>query len=232
MVAVKQINRNIIDLSESPKFLAHYVKANTYAKYIIDNEINRGFWYDSILASIPNDAVVVDAGANVGLFTAYMNVGNRKFFCIEPTQIHVEIAKEVFEKMNCNAEIFEGVISNTNGHACLFEEQSNSTMNRINFSGSDNRVDSLTLKSFFEKYSLEKVDLLKLDVESAEQQIILEDPTVDEPLKKCKVVFIEVHPQDGFGNKVDVDGIIDKMKSLGFTHKAGMKEFSHYFIQP
>lgn len=228
MITLKRIDKSPVDLSISPKFVAHYNKANSYSNYIIENEINAGQWYDDLLADLPEDAVIVDAGANVGLFSIYLNNGKRKFYCIEPTPVHVDIAKEVFEKMNCNAEIFEGVIFNKDGEVNLFQEASNSTMNRVGKKGTG--VPSLTLKSFFKKYKLEKVDLLKLDVESAEQQIIMEDETVGEALQKCKVVFIEVHPQDGFGGIVDVEGIINKMKSLGFTHKEGKREMSHYFI--
>lgn len=228
MITLKRIDKSPVDLSASPKFVAHYNKANSYSNYIIENEINAGQWYDDLLADLPEDAVIVDAGANVGLFSIYLNNGKRKFYCIEPTPVHVDIAKEVFEKMNCNAEIFEGVIFNKDGEVNLFQEASNSTMNRVGKKGTG--VPSLTLKSFFKKYKLEKVDLLKLDVESAEQQIIMEDETVGEALQKCKVVFIEVHPQDGFGGIVDVEGIINKMKSLGFTHKEGKREMSHYFI--
>ena len=173
--------------------------------------------------------MIVDAGANVGLFSAYLNNGKRKFYCIEPTPAHVEIAKELFEKINCNAIIFEGVLFNKNGEVNLFEEKTNSTMNRVG--GTGKGVPALTLKTFLEKYNLSNVDLLKLDVESAEQQIIMEDETVGDALQKCKLVFIEVHPQDGFGNHVDVDGIINKMKSFGFTHKEGKREMSHYFFK-
>lgn len=229
MILLKAITGKVADLSISDKFKAHYSKPNTYAKYIIENEINPGEWYDYLLENLPENAVIVDAGANVGLFSIYLNGKGRKFYCIEPTAVHVEIAQDVFEKLNCDATIFEGVIFNKDGHVNLFEENSNSTMNRVGEKGS--LVQSMTLKTFFETNRLEKVDLLKLDVESAEQQIILEDPTVDEPLQKCNLVFIEVHPQDGFGNKVDVLGIITKMKSLGFTHKRGQKPMSHYFFK-
>ncbi len=229
LIAMKQADGKILDLSGSEKFKAHYLKGNTYAKYIIDNEINDGQWYDSLFDDLPEDAVVVDVGANVGLFAAYLNNGKRKFYCVEPTTSHIQIAAELFQKINCDASIWGGVIYNKNGTVNLFEEASNSTMNRVSAKGRS--VPSMTLKSFFDAYKLDKVDLLKLDIESAEQQVILEDPTVDEPLRKCSMVFIEVHPQDGFGNKVNVDGIIDKLKSLGFVHKEGGKPMAHYFFK-
>lgn len=229
MIALKKVNGEIIDMSVSDKFREHYLKSNTYAKYIIDNEINTGEWYDSLFDTLSQDAVIVDAGANVGMFTAYMNLGKRKFFCIEPTVSHGVIATELFSKLEIDATIFNGVIFNKDGFVNLFEESSNSTMNRIGSKGT--LVKSLTLKSFLDEYNIDKVDLLKLDVESAEHQIIMEDATIGDALAKCKMVMIEVHPQDGFGNKVDVEGIINKMKSFGFVHKEGKKSLSHYFYQ-
>lgn len=230
MIALKQVNGNIIDLSVSEKFKAHYLKGNTYAKFIIDNEINTGSWYDSLFDQLPEEAVIVDAGANVGLFAAYMATGKRKFYCIEPTLSHVEILVDVTDKLEIPVEIFNGVIFNKDGYVNLFEESSNSTMNRVSTDGT--LVKSFTLKTLLQNWKLESVDLLKLDVESAEQQIILEDHTIGEALSKCKMVLIEVHPQDGFGNAVDVKGIIAKMKSLGFVHKEGAKSLAHYFYMP
>ncbi len=233
MIAIKRADGVIIDLSPSEKFKAHYNKSNTYAKYIIENEINPGIWHDSLLDTIHKDAVIVDCGANVGLFTAYMSNGNgRKFYCVEPTHSHCEVAVELFEKLKINYHIFEGVVSNLDGDVTLFEEASNSTMNRIGINKNGGSiVRSLTLKTLFENWKLEHVNLLKLDIESAEQQVIMEDETVGEALKKCSIVLIEVHPQDGFGNKVDVEGIINKMKSFGFIHKEGAKGLAHYFYQ-
>lgn len=233
MIPFKRADRSLIDLSVSEKFKQHYSKGQTYAKYIIENEVNPGLWFDSLLDTIAPEGVIVDAGANVGMFTAYLSTakGKRKFYCIEPTGSHVEVLRDLTEKLDIPCEIFEGVVWKENGYVCLFEEKSNSTMNRVNASGSTNEVDALTLKSLFEKWNLQHVDLLKLDIESAEQQVIMEDATVGDALKKCNVVLIEVHPQDGFGNKVDVEGIINKMKSFGFIHKEGSKGLAHYFYQ-
>ena len=103
----------------------------------------------------------------------------------------------------------------------------NTTCSKVSNNGKIN-VKSKTLLEYFNNLNIGKVDLLKLDCEGSEQQIILEDPTIDDVLKKCKVVFIEVHTQP-WGN-TDEQGIINKMKSLDFTHKSGKRNLSHYFI--
>lgn len=235
MIPFKRADKSLIDLAVSEKFKQHYSKGETYAKYIIENEVNPGLWYDSIFEKIPNNAVIVDAGANVGLFAAYLSTGKgtRKFYCIEPTASHVEILQDLTSKLEIPCEIFEGVVWNQDCLVSLFEEKSNSTMNRVDVNSKvpENLTKALTLKSLLKRWNLECVDLLKLDIESAEQQVIMEDETVGDALKVCKNVLIEVHPQDGFGNKVDVEGIINKMKSLGFVHKEGAKGLAHYFYQ-
>lgn len=229
MIKLKTIDGSIIDLSGSEKFVEHYNNPNSFAKYIIDNEINTGLWYDDCLKNLPENAVIVDIGANVGLFSLYLtdnSVGNfqkRSYFLVEPIKEHCSILHNLFR--NASYEVFEGVISNKDGYEFFDKTEENTTCSKVSENGKE-EVKSKTLFSYMK--GLEKVDLLKLDCEGSEQQIILEDPTVDEALKKCKVVFIEVHTPP-WGN-TDEQGIINKMKSLGFTHKQGKRNLSHYFI--
>ena len=227
MIELKQINGNIIDLSKSEKFVEHYNKPNSFAKYIIENEINNGLWYDDCLKELPEYSTIVDIGANVGLFSLYLGNIHRKYFMVEPLKNHIDVCLDVFTSLNYYGEIFEGVISNTNNDIQFDEVLDNTTCSKVSNNGKIN-VKSKTLLEYFNNLNIDKVDLLKLDCEGSEQQIILEDPTIDDVLKKCKVVFIEVHTQP-WGN-TDEQGIINKMKSLDFTHKSGKRNLSHYFI--
>lgn len=226
MIPLQQVTKNIIDLSESEAFVAHYNKKDSWAKYILDKEINNGKWYDELLSQIPDDGVIIDAGANVGLFTLYLSGKNRKFYCIEPTHYHIRVMVELFEKFHIDATIYKGVLYKEDGEVGLFEEKGNSTMNRI---GNGSRVNAVTLKTFLANNKLEKVDFLKLDIEGGEWAVIMEDPTIEEPLKKCSVVFIETHSGWWGGGKES--DLIAKMKSFGFKHKAGKREMSHYFVR-
>ena len=228
MIPLKKIDGNVIDLSVSPLFMQHYANKNSFAQYILDKEINNGVWYDEILAKLPEDAVIVDAGSNVGLFSLYLNKKGRKLFCIEPSSSHISVAQELFKKLGCEATIWEGVLYNIDGEVRLYADAGNSTMNRVSESGW--LVKARTLKSFFDICRLKSVDLLKLDVEGSEWKIIMEDETIGDALNKCKVVFIETHP-GFFGNGDNEQPMIDKIMSLGFSHTKGTRDCSHYFIK-
>jgi FkbM family methyltransferase len=231
MIELKQIDGTVIDLSISPKFVEHYNKPSAYAKYILDNEINNGQWDDDLLLNLPDDAVIFDIGMNVGLFSLYLPAKQRKFYCVEPCEAHIEVAKELFSIFGYKAEIWKGVISNKVGPVKFFEEPQNTTSNRIGNDG-NKWVQSETLKNIFKTHGLEKIDLLKIDAEGSEREIILYDPTVQEALTKCKIVFVETHTGDGtvYMTVEERDQLIDKIKSFGFTYKLGNRHDSHYFI--
>src|ERR1035437_8676031 len=174
MINLTQVNGEVIDLSISPKFVDHYNKEGAFAKFILDNELNPGAWYDDILAQLPDDATIVDVGMNVGLFTLYLPAKQRKFYCVEPCEAHIEVAEELFSKFGYNAQIVKGVISNKCAPVRFFEEPQNTTSNRI---GQDGKkvVQSNTLFNFFKIPELAKVDLLKVDAEGSERDIFLYD---------------------------------------------------------
>jgi FkbM family methyltransferase len=232
MIPFKQLDGTEIDLSVSKLFEEHYNKPTSFTKYIIDNEINKGLWDPEILRDIlKKDAIVIDAGANVGLFSLYVLPYIRKIYLIEPTKSFSPIQSDVLlhftsvEKIalcwnvltgSTIGQIGEGVWSDTK--YCLFQENTtNSTENKISNTGY--RVPCTDLRKFINNRSeYDEIDLLKLDIEGAEQQVILEDSTVGEALKKCKNVYIELH------QGIDPPSIDKKFLSEGFK-KIEVKEF-------
>lgn len=224
MIPLKQINGNTIDLSRSSVFCNHYAKPNTFAKHIIETEINTGLWYDDILFDLKEDSVIVDAGANVGLWTLYMLPKIKQVICLEPTNSHIAVLLDVVNVFKIPAIVLDVALANHNGYCGFESNQFNSTMNKI---GEGNNKQCSTLKKLLEYAGT--IDLLKLDIEGAEQQVILEDETISEGLANCKVVYIETHPKP-YGDTDEV-GIIYKMKSLGFTHKKANRDLAHYFIR-
>jgi FkbM family methyltransferase len=225
MIEMKQIDGNSIDLSNSVAFVEHYNKPNSFAKQIIEKEINAGLWYDDILFNLPNDSVIIDAGANVGLFSLYMLPRIKKVYCIEPS--HVKTLYSILLKLANSFYISESALFNYDGWCSLFSNEINSTMNNVVSKKGDTLCH--TLKTFTNENKIESVNLLKLDIEGGEQQVIMEDETIGEALSICKNVFIEVHPIP-YGN-ADEQGIINKMISFGFNHKKGARELSHYFTR-
>lgn len=224
MIPLIQIDGNVIDLSICPEFVKHYENTSSFAKHILEYEINTGLWYDDILFNLQHNSIIIDAGANVGLWSLYISPRAQKIYCIEPTNSHIFVLINLIKKFNLPIIVFDAAISNKNGYCGIETNKFNSTMNKIGDGGN---------KQCFKLANILKqtgnVDLLKLDIESAEHEVILEDETIGEALSKCKIVYIETHPEP-YGH-ADEKAIIQKMISLGFTHKRGAREMSHYFIQ-
>lgn len=229
MIELKQYNGNVIDLSQSAKFAYHYHKPGAYAKYILENEINNGMWADEILGTIADDAVIIDAGMNVGLFSLYLEAKNRTFYGVEPCAQHILVANDLLAKFGHAFCIYEGVLFNKDGMVTLCEAPENTTSNRVG-EGGGLKVESRRLKTFLEERNIEEVGLLKLDVEGSEKQIILEDPSIGEALAKCKIVFIETHVAPGYMTIEERDAMLEKIQGFGFTVLEARRAGSYYFI--
>ncbi len=227
MINFKQITNNYIDLSCSDKFLNHYNKNNSFSNYIIDKEINADMYNEEIFNSLfINNPTVIDAGANVGLFTLYVLPKSKKIFCIEPTPSHFEVLKDLvgnFDKEN-KVSFHNIALSNKDGE-CYFEEiERNTTENKITNRKTNLKLTCSSLFSFFKENNIESIDILKLDIEGGENEIIFNDPLIENVFKKCKNIYIECHPP------VDENAMINKICAIGFIHKNGNRSNSHYFL--
>jgi FkbM family methyltransferase len=226
-ISMNQIDGNSIDLSVSEKFVKHYEEPNSFAKFIIDNEVNKGLWYDDVLFHLPGKSVVIDAGANVGLFSLYMLPRIGKVYCIEPSKAHCDTLADLFNKLAVSATIFNGALYNRNGPVNFEVKAENTTTNQVVAKQTGVEIQAKTLSRFIDDHKIPRLDLLKIDIEGGEQQVLMEDPTANEALKLCRVVFVETHtPPWGMA---DEKGIINKMKSLGFDVKMGGRTQQFYF---
>lgn len=225
---LKQIDGAEIDLSQYPRFVEHYAKPNSFAKEILE-ECNSGQWYHECLEGLPNDSIIIDAGANVGLWGTWIAPKAKRVYGIEPSYSHFTILQEISAATNFIILGCPCALWNKNGNFDIEQTEENTTENHITEKAG--QVHCETLAEFMACESAkhwDEIHLLKLDIEGAEQQVILEDPTSGEALKRCGIVYVEVHPPP-YGN-ADEQGIIEKMKSLGFTHHAGRRGLAHFFV--
>lgn len=147
--------------------------------------------YDLKMAEAPG--VVVDGGANIGLFTVKMKscFPEAKVICVEPdpdnfrlaqknlapyTDVHFEnsglwnrdIRLKVYDKYDCGK------------WGMVVEEDE-----------ADGTIDAISMNRLLKKYSLDRIDILKLDIESSEK--ILFSEGYEDWLPKVKMIIIELH---------------------------------------
>ncbi|HEX8315603.1 MAG TPA: FkbM family methyltransferase [Flavisolibacter sp.] len=147
--------------------------------------------YDIEFGDAPR--VVIDGGANIGLFTVLIK--NRfpaaKVICIEPD-------KENFQQLQKNVSNYENVHCENSGlwhrearlkvwdkfdigkWAMVVEE------NDYNWN-----VNAVSIPALMKKHDIEFIDVLKLDIESSEKELFSQN---FEPwLSKTKMIIIELH---------------------------------------
>lgn len=155
---------------------------------IVDSVSNRIYkkntFYDlekleSTLQYMNKDSVVVDCGANIGNHTVFWSKYVKKVYAIEPLPMNFEILKRNVEANNCNAEIFNNLLSHKKeSFICKSNKKSLAATRFIKNKKGD--FYSVTLDSIIN----EKVDFIKIDVEGAELKV----------LKGAKRILSEDHP--------------------------------------
>jgi len=137
--------------------------------------------------------VIVDAGANIGLFT--VSIKNQfpeaKVICLEPHPGNFQTLKQnvsLYEDVFCencglwNKETLLKVYDKYHiGNWAMVVEENNEEGN----------IKATTINKLMATYGLERIDILKLDIETSEREVFLEN--YDKWLSKTKMIIIELH---------------------------------------
>jgi FkbM family methyltransferase len=139
--------------------------------------------------------VIVDAGANIGLTSVYF--ANRY---PDATVIAIEPEPSNFELLRSNAAHYPNIVPlkaalwNTATRLSLFDAGTGNwgfqTRQAEDSAGSSASVEAITVSSLMQTYSLDRIDLLKIDIEGAEKEVF-ED--CDEWIDKVGVLMVELH---------------------------------------
>ncbi len=125
--------------------------------------------------------VIVDCGANVGITAQYFARYARCVIAVEPSSVHCACIREMMSKnVRRNSEgwihVEQCALSDHDDTEFLYEFPGNSTMNTLQpgVQGwkKSEAVKTITIKRLFDHYSLDHVDLLKLDIEGGEAAVL------------------------------------------------------------
>lgn len=174
--------------------------------------INKSYFNEKV--KIEKDDIVVDIGANIGIFSMFAEFATtKKVICYEAE-------KENYESLTKNVckytETYNMIVSNTNGKQKLYLDEYAGGhaiyhTNNINNTRTTNYqiVESITLDKIIKK--LGKIDFLKIDVEGAEREIFTS--VKEETLKKIKKISLEFHPYT-FKDKYSLNDFIEKISPV------------------
>lgn len=177
--------------------------------------------YNLNLLKIKKGDVVVDIGANTGIFSMYAAIkGASNIYSIEPLRENIKLIKKNFAINNLTLPICINIaISNKNGQSKLYlsdYDSHNLLFNKNNLQEFHKyrMVRSLKFERLLEEFGIKKIDFLKIDCEGSEGFIF--DSLNKKVWKNINKVSIEYHN----GVSVLSDGeIIKKLINLGFKVK-------------
>ena len=190
MIKLTQINGNEIDLNiQSDHAKWHFETWENYSSFILDEW--RSQPYREYISK--HDKIILDIGANVGLFALHVLPYVDRIVCVEPTESHNRVFNEIVE--SDKVELESSALHNYTGTVGWHNEPVNTTMNRVNVHHAGAiEVHCITLYDLCKKYNLTHVDFCKIDIEGSEDLAITVE-TIRPVNHIIKKFSIELHPR-------------------------------------
>lgn len=123
----------------------------------------------------PGD-VVLDCGANIGLFSAIASHRGARVLAFEPD---VDVARDLLKKTaefngNGNIDIFQFALSDTSGKAYFTPNSIDIGGGKLGDGGGNEcvSIDTIAVDDFVEQNNIEKIDFIKADIEGAERKLL------------------------------------------------------------
>jgi FkbM family methyltransferase len=168
----------------------------------------------------PSAAVILDVGANVGLFTCWAAQQNPRaqIVAIEPFPRNSERLVEHVQNngFGQRVEVVQAALSSTKGTARLSTAGEASQMFRLTSEEGVGSVEvpTLTLADIVENLKHNSIDLMKMDIEGSEYDVLLSTPA--SVLSRIGKISLEYH-QPNPGTRHNKKDLIAYARSCGYT---------------
>lgn len=218
-IVSKKIKRNILIVIIFPHFIYNrFIKRIKI--WIRWNSSDVNVYYHTFVIreyslpyKIEDPRFIIDAGANIGLSAIFFNqkYPSAKILAIEPESSNFEILFKNTESIKSIKPLQNGlwskdvnlIIDNPTDEKMSFRTREVVYNEKFDIAG-------VSVESLLKKYSIEIIDIFKIDIERAEIEIFSKN--VENWIKKVKWIVIELHGKDC---KVVFEYA---MKTSGFKH--------------
>lgn len=141
----------------------------------INNQINEIFSdKDYELAKRKKDMVVLDVGANIGMFSLFIKDWAKKIYAVEPSERIFACLEENTKNWD-NIEIFNVGFANMKGKAQLYGKGEETPQTMMLGGEHMEIIDVTTIEDFMNENKIDHIDVMKIDVEGAEYVIFADD---------------------------------------------------------
>jgi FkbM family methyltransferase len=220
---INKVITQIVNDSE-PTFINYneFFVQKIYNKYLEGNKYN----------------TVIDVGANVGLWSEYVRsiADVNKVYMVEPNTVALDILHNSFDG-NDDTVIVDSAMSDIDGKLEFFVNQDNSTVSSMvkeHKHGAGGSLDttyfvnSVRFDTLIKQENIENVNLMKVDIEGAEYDLF--NSMSEQDFAKVDNILSEYHLNDNRTLERDVEGLIKRFESFGFTCKLNVMHSTGGFI--
>ncbi|MCK5811737.1 MAG: FkbM family methyltransferase [Clostridiales bacterium] len=187
-----QINSTIIEHKRRKKHLDHIflipfeqdkmvkfylpLKGEIIEKHlIVTNEFFEKENLEIIKNYIPKKATIIDVGANIGNHTIFFSLldSDNRIYSFEPHHINYEILLKNIKLNNLhNVKTYPLAVGDKKGKGNLIELPNKNLSDTMVEYDSKGEISFISLDEFVKNEKLEKIDLVKIDVEGFEENVI------------------------------------------------------------
>ena len=188
--SIKTSQQNILEVvSDNYDVVAWFADPENYTDTIV-KQINEDRMYDPIFQSRSN-MVVLDLGANCGLFSLYASDSCSRIISVEPTPSTFTVLSELV-KNHDHITPLQLAIGPHNEMISFYINENSTTNSMLNRNGIETQVQCMTLETLLHMQGLDHVDFIKCDIEGSEMQA-LTDATLGPIADRVDFWFVEVH---------------------------------------
>jgi FkbM family methyltransferase len=149
--------------------------------------------------STENTVNIIDAGANIGLTSVYFShfFTKAKFICIEPDDSNFDsLGFNLNANRIANVEKIKGGIWSKNANLRLVSDfrDKNDWSFRVVETEEKSGLEAFSIPHLMEKYGMETIDILKIDIEGSEKEIFGAASDISF-LDSVKCIAIEIHDE-------------------------------------
>lgn len=124
---------------------------------------------------VEKNDIVLDCGANMGLYSAVASREGAVVYAFEPSNYIIDNYLHITAEGNPNIHIVNAALSDKKGEVEFVIEESNLGHSRIKDSGEYKKTEKvmvITVDDFVQERNLERVDFIKADIEGAERKML------------------------------------------------------------
>lgn len=183
-----------------------------------------------IFGGVENVKKIIDGGAYTGLSTFYWakSFPKSQVVAIEAEKSNFDLLRKNVQINNLsNADVYNKAIWSNEEQLCISREKMDKRpwafAVEIRKNQQTDEVSGISLSKLRTDLSIDKIDILKLDIEGAEREVFLEDNKISEVLENTKVIICELHYFDE-----TKDAILKKIIDFGYSVSTIGED--HFFI--